>query len=347
MSEQIPVAILGASGYAGAETLRLVLGHPRLEVVALGAKRHAGKDPGEMHARFRGLGLPVMQGIDGFEAKGIKAVFCCLPHGTTQKVVAGIAPPTKVVDLSADFRLSNLEDYETWYGHPHHAPDLQGEAVYGLTEHARDAIVGARIVACPGCYPTSALLALLPLLEQEMIDPESIAIDSKSGISGAGRALREDLLFSEVSEGVRAYGLLGHRHVPEMEQELARRAGREIRVGFVPHLVPMNRGILTTIYVRLAGTASADDVWAALVQAYEGEPFVQVLPAGGVPETREVRGTNRAVIGVAADRRPGYAVLLCALDNLLKGAAGQAVQNLNLMMGIPEVEGLEAGALAP
>lgn len=342
-----PVAILGASGYVGAETLRLVLAHPRLEVAALGAKRRAGEDPGALHPRFRGLGLPAFRDVDDIEPAGLDAVFCCLPHGTTQEVVARMAPATRVVDLSADFRLRSTDDYETWYGHPHRAPELQEEAVYGLTEHAREALAAARVVACPGCYPTAALLPLLPPLAAGMVAADSIVIDAKSGVSGAGRSLREDLLFGEVAEGVRAYGLAGHRHAPEIEQELGLRAGGEVRVAFVPHLVPMNRGILATVYVRLAGGADADGLRAALADAYAGEPFVQVLPEGEAPTTREVRGSNRAQIGVAPDRRPGHALLLCAIDNLLKGAAGQAVQNLNRMLGMPETEGLAAGPMVP
>ena len=346
MTDRFPVAILGASGYVGAELLRLVLGHPRLEIAALGAKRRAGTSPEDLFPRFRGRGLPAFVDIDAFDAADCALVFCCLPHGTTQETVARIAPAVPVVDTSADFRLRDLDSYAEWYGAPHRAAHLQPDAVYGLTEHAREAMRTASVVACPGCYPTSALLPLLPVLSAGLVDPEPIVIDAKSGVSGAGRSLREDLLFGEVSEGIRAYGLSGHRHTPEIEQELTRVTGTDTRVTFVPHLVPMNRGILATVYVHARTGAAAGDLHACLADAYRGETFVQVLPPGGVPATREVRGSNQAHLGVAAGRG-GQAILLCALDNLLKGAAGQAMQNANVVLGLPEDTGLASSALAP
>ena len=346
MTDRFPVAILGASGYVGAELLRLVLEHPRLEIAALGAKRRAGTAPEDLFPRFRGRDLPAFVDIDAFDAAGCALVFCCLPHGTTQETVARIAPVARVVDTSADFRLQDLGTYAEWYGTPHRAAHLQPDAVYGLTEHARDAMREASVIACPGCYPTSALLPLLPVLSAGLIDPQPIVIDAKSGVSGAGRSLREDLLFGEVSEGIRAYGLGGHRHTPEIEQELARVTGTETRVTFVPHLVPMNRGIHTSVYVHARAGATAGDLQACLEDAYRGETFVQVLPPGSVPATREVRGSNQAHLGVATGRG-GQAILLCALDNLLKGAAGQAMQNANVVLGLPEDTGLASSAFAP
>ena len=346
MTDRFPVAILGASGYVGAELLRLALGHPRLEIAALGAKRQAGVPPETLFPRLSGLNLPPFVDVDEFDGSGCALVFCCLPHSTTQETAARLVPSVRVVDTSADFRLRDLASYAEWYGTPHLAPELQRDAVYGLTEHARAAIGSASLVACPGCYPTSALLPLLPLLSADLIQLEPIVIDSKSGVSGAGRALREDLLFAEVSEGVRAYGLGGHRHTPEIEQELSGVAGSDITVTFVPHLVPMNRGILTTIYVSPRSGVAATELQACLEAAYAAETFVQVLPPEVVPATREVRGSNQAHIGVA-DGRGGQAVLICALDNLLKGAAGQAMQNANVMLGLSEDIGLLAGTLAP
>lgn len=346
MTDRFPVAILGASGYVGAELLRLVLEHPRLKIAALGAKRRAGTSPEDLFPRFRGRDLPAFVDIDAFDAAGCALVFSCLPHGTTQETVARIAPVARVVDTSADFRLRDLDSYAEWYGTPHKAAHLQPDAVYGLTEHARDAMRTAPVIACPGCYPTSALLPLLPVLSAGLIDPEPIVIDAKSGVSGAGRSLREDLLFGEVSEGIRAYGLAGHRHTPEIEQELARVTGTETRVTFVPHLVPMNRGILTSVYVHARAGATAGDLQACLEDAYSGETFVQVLPSGSAPATREVRGSNQAHLGVATGRG-GQAILLCALDNLLKGAAGQAMQNANVALGLPEDTGLASSAFAP
>jgi N-acetyl-gamma-glutamyl-phosphate reductase len=256
------------------------------------------------------------------------------------------APRTKVVDLSADFRLADPAAYAQWYGHAHAAPALQKEAVYGLTEVYRAQIKTARLVANPGCYTTCAELALIPLLKAKAIDPDEIVIDAKSGMTGAGRAAKEEMLFSEVSEGFHAYGVGHHRHMSELDQEFSRAAGRDVIVTFTPHLVPMNRGILSTIYVR-GLKASPQDLHGLLLKAYAKEPFVHVLPFDKTPQTRHVRGSNMTFIGVAADRIPGRAIIVSALDNLTKGASGQAVQNMNLMIGFPETMGLEQVALFP
>jgi N-acetyl-gamma-glutamyl-phosphate reductase len=256
------------------------------------------------------------------------------------------APNTKVVDLSADFRLGDTAAYARWYGHEHHAPELQKEAVYGLTEIYRHKIKTARLVANPGCYTTCAELPLIPLLSAKAIDPDEIVIDAKSGMTGAGRAAREEMLFSEVSEGFHAYGVGHHRHMAELDQEFSRAAGRKVIVSFTPHLVPMNRGILSTMYVR-GLKASPADLHAILSKSYAGEPFVHVLPFGEMPQTRHVRGSNMTFIGVANDRVEGRAIICSALDNLSKGASGQAVQNMNLMLGFPETLGLEQVALFP
>jgi N-acetyl-gamma-glutamyl-phosphate reductase len=263
-----------------------------------------------------------------------------------QKLLAA-APATKVVDLSADFRLADLDAYARWYGHPHQAPELQGEAVYGLSEHYRRDIKKARLVANPGCYTTCAQLPLVPLLKVKAIEPDEIVIDAKSGMTGAGRAAKENMLFSEVSEGFHAYGVGNHRHMAELDQEFAKAAGREVTVSFTPHLVPMNRGILSTIYVRGRRGRAATDLHAVLAEAYAKEPFVHVLPFGETPQTRHVRGSNMTFIGIAADRLPGRAILVSALDNLVKGASGQAVQNMNLMLGFPETLGIDQVALFP
>jgi N-acetyl-gamma-glutamyl-phosphate reductase len=272
-----------------------------------------------------------------------------LPHATTQKVIKqifGALPAIKIVDLSADFRLSDPAAYAHWYGHEHHAPELQPRAVYGLVEIYRDAIRRAQLVANPGCYTTCAELPLIPLLRAGAIDPDAIVIDAKSGMTGAGRAAKEEMLFSEVSEGFHAYGVGHHRHMAELDQEFSKAAGREVVVSFTPHLVPMNRGILSTIYVRgLKG--SPEDLHAILAKSYGKEPFVHVLPFGQMPQTRHVRGSNMTFIGVAKDRIAGRAILGAALDNLTKGASGQAVQNMNLMLGFPETMGLEQVALFP
>jgi N-acetyl-gamma-glutamyl-phosphate reductase len=279
--------------------------------------------------------------------QGVDAVFCCLPHATTQEVVAGLPRHLKVIDLSADFRLRDEAVYAEWYGHEHLAPALQPEAVYGLTEHYRSEIAKARIVACPGCYPTSALLPLLPIVAAGQIEVGDIVIDSKSGVTGAGRTPKEGTLYAEVAEGIHAYGIAQHRHAPEMEQELAVAAGQMITVNFTPHLVPMNRGILSTIYVRLANGADIAALRASLRAAYGDEAFVRLLPEGQAPATRHVRGSNHCLIGVFEDRVPGRAILVSVLDNLVKGAAGQAVQNFNVTFGLPETMGLESQPLFP
>jgi N-acetyl-gamma-glutamyl-phosphate reductase len=295
--------------------------------------------------------LPTLSALDAadWQALGLDLAFCALPHGTTQTVIKDLlarAPAIKVVDLSADFRLADPAAYARWYGHAHAAPELQKHAVYGLTEIYRREIKAARLVANPGCYTSCAELALIPLLKANAIDADEIVIDAKSGVTGAGRAAREDLLFPEVSEGFHAYGVGHHRHMAELDQEFSRVAGREVIVSFTPHLVPMNRGILSTIYVR-GVKASAQDLHALLLKSYAREPFVHVLPFGALPQTRHVRGCNMTFIGAAADRVAGRAIIGSALDNLTKGASGQAVQNMNLMLGFPETMGLEQVALFP
>jgi N-acetyl-gamma-glutamyl-phosphate reductase len=351
MSDKAKIAVLGASGYTGAELVRLLIRHPRVEIVLLTADRRAGKTMADVFPQFAPYALPTLSSVEeaDWQALGLDLAFCALPHGTTQKVIKDVmarAPQTKVVDLSADFRLADPAAYARWYGHEHFAPELQSDAVYGLSEIYRDRIKAARLVANPGCYTTCAELALIPLLKAKAIDPDEIVIDAKSGMTGAGRAAKEEMLFSEVSEGIHAYGVGRHRHMAELDQEFSLAAGRDVVVTFTPHLVPMNRGILSTIYVR-GLKASPQDLRALLLKSYAKEPFVHVLPFGTVPQTRHVRGSNMTFIGVAPDRIAGRAIIGAALDNLTKGASGQAVQNMNLMLGFPETMGLEQVALFP
>jgi N-acetyl-gamma-glutamyl-phosphate reductase len=345
------IGILGASGYTGAELVRLLLRHPRVEITVLTADRRAGKSMTEVFPQFAPYALPTLAAIDDldWQALNLDLAFCALPHGTTQKVIADLlerAPATKVVDLSADFRLADPAAYARWYGHEHAAPALQKDAVYGLTEFYREKVKAARLVANPGCYTTCAQLALIPLLKAKAIDPDEIVVDAKSGMTGAGRAAKEDMLFSEVSEGFHAYGVGHHRHMAELDQEFSLAAGREVIVSFTPHLVPMNRGILSTIYAR-GLKASPEDLHALLSKTYANETFVHVLPFKTMPQTRHVRGSNMTFIGVTADRISGRAIICSALDNLTKGASGQAVQNMNVMLGYPETTGLEQVALFP
>ena len=351
-SAKAKVGVLGASGYTGSELVRLLLRHPHVELVLLTADRRAGQEMRAVFPQFSPFKLPKLVSIDGVDWKkaALDLAFCALPHATTQKVIGDLlakAPKTKVVDLSADFRLHDVAAYARWYGHEHHAPKLQREAVYGLVEVHRSAIKKARLVANPGCYTSCAQLAVTPLLKAKAIVPDEIVIDAKSGMTGAGRAAKEAMLFSEVSEGFNAYGVGHHRHMAELDQEFSKAAGREVTVSFTPHLVPMNRGILSTIYVRGRDGQAANDLHALLLKSYMNEPFVHVLPLGEIPATRHIRGSNMTFIGVAPDRIPGRVIIGSALDNLVKGAAGQAVQNMNLMLGFPETTGLEQVALFP
>jgi N-acetyl-gamma-glutamyl-phosphate reductase len=344
---RLKIGILGASGYTGAELLRLLSGHPQIDIALLTAERQAGKPLAEVFPHLANLDAPDLIKIGDADWSGLDAVFCCLPHATTQEVVAKLPRALKVVDLSADFRLADVGVYAEWYGHKHLAPELQKEAVYGLTELARDAVRPARLVANPGCYPTSAQLPLVPLIEEGSIEADDIIIDAKSGVSGAGREVRQGSMFAEVAEGIHAYGVAGHRHAPEIEQGLSSAAGRPITVNFTPHLMPMNRGILSTIYVKLADGATPDGLRATLAKRYAGEPFVKVVAKGVSPATRHVRGSNLCLIGVFADRVKGRAIVISAIDNLVKGASGQAIQNFNLMSGIAETAGLEQAPMFP
>jgi N-acetyl-gamma-glutamyl-phosphate reductase len=343
MTETHDVAILGASGYTGAELVRLIATHPNLRIGALTADRKAGQSMGAVFPHLRHLDLPPLTTIEALDFGRVDLAFCALPHATSQEVIARLPRSLKVVDLSADFRLRDPAVYEKWYGHPHLALELQAEAVYGLTEFYRDEVRDARLVAGTGCNAATGLYALLPLIKAGVIDPDDIVIDLATGVSGAGRAPKEGTLHAEVSEGYHAYNVAKHRHLAEFDQEFARAAGRRVEVTFVPHLLPQNRGILATIYVRGDGEA----VHAALAEAYRDEPFLIVLPYGEAPATRHVRGSNFVHLGVVPDRRPGRVMVFSTLDNLTKGSSGQAIQNANLMLGLPETAGLMAAPLFP
>ncbi|MGQ4272747.1 N-acetyl-gamma-glutamyl-phosphate reductase [Terrihabitans sp. B22-R8] len=348
--QKLKVGVFGASGYTGAELVRLLLQHPNVEIAALTADRKAGQTMAAVFPQFCGRELPTLTTIHDVDRGSLDAVFCALPHGTTQHVIADLMmalPNVRIIDLSADFRLTDPAAYKEWYGHNHEALDQQAEAVYGVTEHYRDAVAKTRLVANPGCHSTTAILPLVPLLKAGLLDVGSIVIDSKTGMSGAGRGANEAMLFSEVSEGLHAYGVGKHRHTAELDQEFSKAAGREVQASFTPHLAPMIRGIYATIYVRMEGGATAEDLHRALADSYSGEAFVHVLPFGQVPQSRHVRGSNNCQIGVVADRVSGRAVVISTLDNLLKGASGQAVQNFNVMFGFPETTALGTWGMFP
>ncbi len=341
----IPVAILGATGYTGAELIRLIENHPHFEVVHLGAHSQAGKLAGDVLPGCAGaIAAMRLAAADAVLPETVQLVFTALPHGAAaNSVFAALEAGKKVVDLSADFRHKTLAVYKEAYGVEHPHAELFGEAVYGLCEFARADAAKARLVANPGCYPTSTLLPLVPLLKAGVVDTTSIIIDSKSGASGAGRSAKTDLLYCEINESVKAYGLPRHRHVWEMEEWAAGFGGQTVRVRFVPHILPMNRGMLTTLHLSGNNT----DTWHNILSdTYADEAFVRVLAQETLPSTAGVCGSNRCDIGLAVLGEHEAVVVSC-IDNLLKGAAGQAVQNANLMFGFDETSGLSMHALWP
>ena len=346
-TKTIRAAVLGASGYTGADMIRLAALHPAIKITALIAKGHAGQNLAQVFPHLASLDLPALVSPEQADWDEVDVVFCGLPHGTAHSEIGKLPKRIKIIDMSADFRLRDPNAYAAWYANEHSAPALIKEAVYGLTEHYRDKIKGARLVACPGCYPTAVLLALLPLVKAKLIETSDIIIDAKSGVSGAGRGLKQNILFPEAGEGLSPYGIGNHRHVPEIEQELGVAARAPVTVNFTPHLAPMSRGELCTSYVRLAGKASAGDLRKALSASYAKSPFLRIVEEGAIPATQHVRGSNFCHIGIFADRIPGRAIVVSTIDNLVKGSAGQALQNFNVMYGLDETTGLDQLPLFP
>ncbi|MFP7571456.1 N-acetyl-gamma-glutamyl-phosphate reductase [Marivita sp. S2033] len=331
------IAIIGASGYTGAELLRLIATHPDMEIAALAANSKAGQSIAEVFPHLRHLDLPQLVTWEEIDFTNIDLCFCALPHKTSQDVIGRLPKTLKIVDLSADFRLRDPAAYEQWYGNTHAAPDMQAEAVYGLTEFYRDAIAKARLVAGTGCNAATGQYVLRPLITDRVIGLSDIILDLKCAVSGAGRSLKENLLHAELSEGANAYSVGGtHRHLGEFDQEFSELAGEPVRVQFTPHLIPANRGILATCYV----SGDAREIYRSLADAYADETFIEVLPFGETPSTHHVRGSNFCHIGVTGDRIEGRAIVIAALDNLTKGSSGQALQNANLMLGLDESTGL-------
>jgi len=339
----VSVAILGASGYAGGELVRLVDAHPSLEATYLGAYSAAGQRLEAVHPQLAG-GERVLGGIDPDSIPDVDLVLIALPHGSS--VLPGMALADrggKIIDLGSDFRMDTAGRYMEAYGVPHPAHLALSEWTYGFPELFD--VADSRLVASPGCYPTAALLGLVPLVQAGLVDPARIIIDAMSGVSGAGRSLREDLLFGSIADGVRAYGVTAHRHRPEIEMGIETATGIEAAIVFTPHLVPMLRGMLVTSTVPLTRPSSRADLLEVLTDAYQGAPFVDII--GEPPQTRWVVGSNRALVTAYADSRTGNAIVISAIDNLLKGAAGQAIQSANLMFGLPETMGLPAAGLMP
>ncbi|MEW6523993.1 MAG: N-acetyl-gamma-glutamyl-phosphate reductase [Bacillota bacterium] len=343
----IRAAVMGATGYGGGDVIRLLVSHPHVQVTMVTTSSQAGQPLGQHQPQLAALDLTLEPANLPELADRADVVFMSLPHGAAMALAPGLlARGVRVIDLGADFRLKDPEEYTAWYHLPHACPELLTRAVYGLPELYRDVLAGCALVANPGCYPTAVLLALAPWKELASTSP--VLVDAKSGVSGAGRKADLALAFCEVNENIKPYNLAGvHRHTPEIEQVASSWCGAPVRVSFNPHLVPMNRGILATVYLPLEPGMSAQKAHHRCAQFYAGEPFVQVLPPGDLPQTRHTLGTNRCLLGVAVDHRAGFLVLVSAIDNLGKGAAGQAVQNLNLMFGLPETTGLMGPALVP
>jgi N-acetyl-gamma-glutamyl-phosphate reductase len=340
MTKKINAAIIGASGYTGVELIRILLTHEHVEIKHLVAESNAGLSACEIYTHLSTFALPSLVKLNEVDFEGIDVVFCCLPHATSQKIIKELPLHLKVIDLSADFRLNDVDVYEKWYGNKHAAPELQEEAVYGLTEIFRDEIKDARIVACPGCYPTGATLPLFPLLKDGLIESSDIIIDAKTGVTGAGRAAKQAFLFTEVNEGLKPYNVNKHRHIPEIEQTLSYAGGKDIKVNFTPQLVPMSRGILSTIYVKTKSNYKVIDIEKSLANQYGEGEFVSVTLNGVLPSTRDVSGTNMCLISVVKGNTDNRVVIMSVIDNLTKGSSGQAVQNMNIMFGLDEACGL-------
>jgi len=347
----LKVAILGGSGYTGCELLRLLQGHRSVKVTAVTSERLSGTLVSDTFLNFRNTDLK-------FESLKLKNLidkadlfFLCLPHKTSQKTVSDLHKAgKKVIDLSADYRLKSAKVYEDWYETPHLFSPLLKKAVYGLPEINRDKIKTASIIANPGCYPTSAILGLTPVIAQGYIDADSIIVDSKSGTSGAGRNPAQPFMFCEVNESVKAYGISVHRHTPEIEQALSVLSKKKIRIIFTPHLIPMDRGILSTIYVRLKNKVKLSDIQKLYRDRYSSEPFVRVLKNGVYPATKAVKGTNFCDMSVFLDKRSGKGqtlIIVSAIDNLIKGASGLAIQNMNILYGFEETAGLMTSSPSP
>ncbi|MCD8347822.1 MAG: N-acetyl-gamma-glutamyl-phosphate reductase [Lachnospiraceae bacterium] len=345
----IKVGIIGATGYAGGELVRLLLGHPEVKIVWYGSRSYVDQKYASIYQNmFQLVDETCMD--DNMEALADEAdvIFTATPQGLCASLVnEGILSRAKVIDLSADFRLKDVKIYEKWYGMTHKAPQFIDEAVYGLCEINREQVRGARLIANPGCYPTCSTLSIYPLVKEGLIDPATIIIDAKSGTSGAGRGAKTDNLYCEVNENIKAYGVASHRHTPEIEEQLGYAAGKPVVLNFTPHLVPMNRGILITAYASLTKDVSYEDVKAVYDQYYNKEYFVRVLEKDVCPQTKWVEGSNFVDVNFKIDPRTNRVIMMGAMDNLVKGAAGQAVQNMNLAFGLDEAEGLRLAPMFP
>lgn len=343
----IKAAVIGATGYTGLELVRILINHPQVELTALTSRSETGTPYSELFPLFKGMTSLKLESFDAKElAKKVHIAFTALPHGSSMESVAALLKEgIKVVDLSADFRFSNLQVYKDWYNE-HQFPELAKEAVYGLPELNREKIRAARLIGNPGCYPTSVILALAPLIKENILDKKSIVVNSASGVSGAGRSASLGNIFCETNESYKAYKIGTHRHTPEIEEILSSVCGEEIQLTFTPHLLPMNRGILSTITASLMKKTSTEELIGLVEAFYAREPFVRVCPEGTFPDTAMVKGSNYCDMGLKVDERTGRLIIISAIDNLVKGAAGQAVQNMNILFGLKEDEGLKQAPLS-
>ncbi len=343
----VRVSIIGASGYGGGELARLLAGHPDIDLVHLTSETRAGEAMAALYPNLRTFTDHVMTTLDVQQvARDSDVVFIALPNGRAMELAPAIVPAARIVDLGADFRFKDPATYEQWYKTAHASPDLLEASAYGLTEFHRSEIRRAKIVGNPGCYPTAALLAIVPLLQSGKVSARGVILDAKSGVSGAGRGATMGTHFSEVNENVKPYNVAGHRHTPEIEQELAGALGTPVAVTFTPHLIPMTRGILVTAYLPLTGPLTTEEVTTILREAYAAEAFVRVLD-GELPQTKATSGSNFCDVAARVDRRSGTVIAMAALDNLVKGASGQAIQNMNVMLGLREDLGLRSPGVFP
>lgn len=339
----IKVGVLGATGYAGIETVRLLCGHPEVELTRVVSHSNAGAKVSALYPNLRGICDMEFSALDAADvAENCDVVFTALPHGASKEIIPELyAKGLRIIDLSGDFRYDDPAVYEKWYGQPHSDPELLAKSVYGLCELYRDRIANARLVGNPGCYTTCSITGLYPLVKAGIADNKSIVIDAKSGVTGAGRGLNLANMFCECTETMKAYKIAAHRHTSEIEQELSHAAGEDIMLSFTPHLVPMKRGIFATSYINLNKPCTTEEVIDIYKDFYKNEQFIDVYDAGTLPEVKNIVGSNRVGIGAVVDERLSRAVVISCLDNLIKGAAGQAVQNMNIMFGLPEESGLE------
>ena len=344
---KINIAVLGASGYTGGDLIKILLNHNNANIFALSAHSKLGMNPSDVHASLFNAKLPDFISVNEIDFNQIDLVISGLPHDNLHNIIKDIPSKCKIIDMSADFRFSDVNIYNQYYEASHNSPELLSDSVYGLSEIFREKIKDSRIVACPGCYPTAVLLSILPLIKEKIISLEDIIVDAKSGVSGAGRGSKEELMFSEISESMKPYNIAKHRHTPEIEQIIENISSKEIKINFTPHLIPINRGELVTIYVKTINGSKAKEAISCLNSYYKEDAYVHISNQGIPSETSKVRGSNNCLISIFDDRIDGRIIISTSIDNLIKGSAGQAIQNMNIMFDFDESEGLTSFGMYP